>query len=85
MNKDEYQIQLQAVFNLAALIRGLKLTELLEAMGKAETLGPILDPTLYNKIEANLHHQKRLVQAARAFQRVVEELVQETKKRKVEL
>ena len=73
MKQSEYRIQLQAVFSSAALIRELKLHDLLQAMNRAETLGPILDPTLYLKAFTSLEWQKGIVEAALKFQQEIEE------------
>lgn len=76
MEQSEYRIQLQAVFSSAALIRQLKLHDLLQAMNRAETLGPILDPTLYLKSFTSLGWQKRIVEATLKFQQEIEETFQ---------
>lgn len=74
MNESEYRIQLQSIFSLAALVRQLKIADILQAITRAETLGPILDPTTYLKAATSLEWQKRTVEAALQFQQAIEEI-----------
>lgn len=77
MDKSEYQGQLNLIFSLAALSRGLKAREVLQAMNRAETLGPILDPTTYVKSVKRLEWQKRTVQATLEFQQAIAKITSE--------
>jgi hypothetical protein len=72
MEDKEYHSQLQSVFFLAAMVRPLKVSDVLRAMEHAETVGPILDPTMYIMTARNLEWQKRLAQATLRFQQEVE-------------
>lgn len=75
MDKTEYNIQLRSIFNAATLIRQLKIADVLRAMNRAETIGPILDPTTYLKSATRLEWQKRTVEAALQFQQAIEKIV----------
>jgi hypothetical protein len=75
MEPTEYRVQLQSVFNLGTLVRGLKLEELLQAMNRAESVGPILDPTLFQAAAPQMAWQKRAVRAALRFQREIESII----------
>lgn len=77
--KSDYQVNLRSVFNLAALVRGLRIQEVLGAMERAEGIGPVLDPTLYITAADQLEWQKRTVEAALEFQRKVEEIAADPK------
>ena len=71
MNKDQY---LQLQFNLgqiAEIVRDLPLNEFLEAITKAETVGPILEPTLYRQSYRKVENVKKLAIALREFQKAV--------------
>ncbi len=74
MDKTEYLIQLKSIFNAAKLIRPLKIQDVLDEMNHAETIGPILDPTLYLKSAKGLEWQKRTVEAALKFQLTIEQI-----------
>lgn len=74
MNESEYRIHLEQIFNLAYLVQLLKIQDVLQAMTRAETLGPILDPTTYLKAATSLEWQKRTVEAALQFQQAIEEI-----------
>jgi hypothetical protein len=71
----EFRVQLQSIFNLAALVRGLRIREVLEQFEQAESLGPILDPTAYVKTAESRRWQEEVVRAAYEFQQVVEKVV----------
>ena len=79
VTETEYKIQLQSVFNLAALVRGLKIQEILDAMNWAETLGPVLDPSLYQMAANQFGWQKETVEAALAFQKAIERIANDSK------
>lgn len=51
------------------------LTQLIDVNERMQTLGPLLEPTAYQRGGAqNLHDQRRLLDAARALQRVMWEI-----------
>jgi hypothetical protein len=75
MEKSEYYTQLRSIFNLAALVRRLNIQGVLQAMNYAETLGPIIDPTLYLKSAKSFEWQKQTVEAALQFQQAVGKIV----------
>lgn len=79
MEKTEYTIHLEQIFNLAYLVQQLKIADVLEAMNRAETLGPILDPTAYLKSATTLERQKRTVEAALQFQQAIKKIVSDPK------
>jgi hypothetical protein len=68
MSKDEYQQTQQALITLALLIEGLDLLGFLRAIDRAESIGPILDPSLYGRAGDKLADLRKLAAAARAFQ-----------------
>lgn len=72
IGKTEYNIQLQSIFNMAALVRNLRIQEVLDAINRAETVAPVLDPTLYIRAAPNMEWIKETVEAALAFQAKVE-------------
>jgi hypothetical protein len=67
MTKQEYTNTQGQVMLICALIRVLPLAEFLDAISRAETIGPILDPTLYrqagHKMETIKIHADALRQA----------------------
>ena len=76
MNEAEYRAELQSIVTMAALIPRLKIWEVLQAMERAETVGPIADPTLFREASPKLQRQKEIVAAALEFQRAIEVILE---------
>lgn len=75
MTNEEYlEVQTQLT-TLAGIARGWKISEMLQMISRAETVGPIVDPTLYRKGMRHLEAIKDLAQAGMAFQRAAERFV----------
>lgn len=55
---------------LAGIVREIPLDDFLAMIDRAETIGPIVDPTLYIKAGKNLAKVKRLASALREFRTV---------------
>lgn len=68
MKQAAYEMTQEQLVILAQLINPLPLVEFLDAIDRAETLGPILDPTLFHKAGRRLEQVKALAHAARTFQ-----------------
>lgn len=62
---------------LATVIKDMPLKEFLFAIDRADTLGPIVDPTLYKHGMRALDHVHDLADAARTFQVAVRRLESE--------
>lgn len=73
MTKVEYMATQQQLLWLAGLVSTLDLVGFLRCIGSAESVGPILDPTLYVRGSTKLDAIKRIATAARELQRVVAE------------
>lgn len=74
MTNEEYQntqIQLQMI---GEVVSRLDLAGFLNRIDRAETMGPILDPTLYRRAALGLDKIQTLARAAYAFQRAVKPL-----------
>lgn len=67
MDKQEYLRTQKILFEMATLVADLDLNGFVEAISFSESIGPMLDPTLYMKGRANLEIIKRMAIAARAF------------------
>lgn len=74
MKKDEYQITQTLLLSHAKLIASshLDLDEFIEAINRAESVGPVLDPTLYIKGKDNLEQIKIIAKAARRFKKEIQ-------------
>ena len=79
MEKSQYRLHLEQIFNLAYLVQQLKIHDVLQAMRRAETLGPILDPTTYLTSATHLEWQKRTAEAALQFQQAIKEIIADPK------
>lgn len=63
MNKEDYASTQSQIMMLASLIMPLDLAEFLRAIDRAETLGPLLDPTLYHAAGRQLNDVKAIAEA----------------------
>jgi hypothetical protein len=67
-----------AVRNAALIYQIIKdqpFAELLEKIGAAEAVGPILDPTLYRDKSKALGEDKKMIEALYSFQMTLEKLL----------
>jgi len=71
---DDYQLTLAGLWAMANLIANAPLAEMLAAAERAETLGPIVDPTLYRERARALSEDLALLRAFRAVQDVLREM-----------
>src|SRR4051812_38317985 len=74
MRNEQYLETQMQVVRMAALARTLPLAEFLSAIDRAETMGPILDPTLYRAAMPKLDQVKALAASLRRFQVEAEKL-----------
>lgn len=74
MKRHEYDNAQQLILLCAQGIDGLpfKLDEFIAAIERAESTGPVLDPTLYMKGKDNLEQIKIIAKAARRFKKEVQ-------------
>jgi hypothetical protein len=68
VNEYEYQSVQHTLILLAQLIKDLDLDSFLFAIERADMLGPILDPTLYQSGMPKMRDVQRLAKAAKVFQ-----------------
>lgn len=71
----DYQTAIRACATAGAMISQCDLPEILAAISRAETLGPIVDPTLYIRKHKSMEQDKRLVEAALPLWRFTKELL----------
>jgi len=64
LTEDQYMDVQNELLMLSSLMARLPLKEFLEDINRAETVGPIVDPTLYRDGAEKLHQVKSLAQAA---------------------
>lgn len=74
---DVYRAAQDRIVDVAGSLLGLPIDELLADIERSETLGPILDPTLYLRADKTLRQIKRLAVAARELQRVAGDVISE--------
>jgi hypothetical protein len=72
---EEYAQAQQQVLMMAHIVRGIPLAAMLNAISRADSIGPIVDPTLWMHGHQNMHKIERLASALRKFQAVVEEVM----------
>lgn len=64
MSVEEYQSAVVAAKFCANLLAGHDINKLLDAIERADAVGPVLDPTLYRDKQKAMHEDKELLQAA---------------------
>lgn len=69
MNAEKYIQTQMTILAAAEIFKDLDLEEFVEAINKAEAVGPILDPTLFSQASAPLWQIKQLAEAGKEFQR----------------
>ncbi len=62
MTEDDYRTQMDWVITAPQIVRRAPIDELLEIVNKADTLGPVLDPTAYRnggmlRVEQRVTHR----------------------------
>jgi len=72
VNRATYLQTQQQLRLLAQIVREMPLKDFINAAEHAETLGPLIDPTLYAQGSRNLAKVKYLAQALLPFAQVVE-------------
>ena len=71
MDKETYAATQQILLDIARKVVLLQLDDFLAAIERADTLGPILDPTLYRAGVGSMMKIERIASACRAFQREI--------------
>jgi hypothetical protein len=74
MTEAEYKKTQGKVVQIARAVEDLDLSGMLLAIGRAEAVAPILDPTLYRKACDNMRAIKKLVQSLQPVQAAAAEL-----------
>ena len=71
MNDAEYRMNMDLVASAARLLLLVPVAELLDIVNHSETVGPILEPTAYQRGGADrLHEQRQVLEAALVLQGV---------------
>lgn len=71
MEPEEYELIQWQLLNLGAVVADMDLPGFLAAIRKAETLGPILDPSLYIQAGEQLDQVRRIAVKANELRQVV--------------
>lgn len=74
MDSKEYLRTQATIVNMGLALRNLDLTGFLNQITKAETLAPMIDPTMYKKAQDNLTAIKKLATALLPVQLAFEEV-----------
>jgi|GEM_PF-1805470 len=74
MDTETYIATQQQVGLLATLVLRLPLAEFLNAISMADTVGPVVDPTLYGRGARAMHRVETLARAARKYQDEIREI-----------
>ncbi len=78
MTKDEYTMQMDLLVAQARIVAEIDLEGLLDVISKSETVGPLLEPTLWTKGGSeNLRAARELVEAALPLKRALVKLREE--------
>lgn len=74
MKPQEYMNTQTDLIAIGRTVDKLDLNAFLKSIGNAETLAPIMDPTMYRKAQANLHSIKKLAESLLPVQVAFREL-----------
>lgn len=74
MTPDEWAAQLRVCYVLASALRAIPITQMLAAISIADSIGPIIDPTLWMSKSDKMRQDESVLQALRAAQVEIEKL-----------
>lgn len=77
MDEEDFHATMGLVLNSARMLRILDLEGFVSACNRADSVGPIVDPTLWMKGHGDLDRCRRIAAAAKNFVTVVEEAAAE--------
>ena len=77
MTDEEYAQTQQQLILLAQFAKDLNLSGFLQRISQAESIAPIMDPTLWIRGHRQLEQIKRLAQALRPFQQEIQRQINE--------
>lgn len=69
MTIQQYRDHVAMCYYILGVLRGLPMQELADAITRAESVGPLLDPTLYRKQAQAMEEDARVVRALLRVQR----------------
>lgn len=81
MKQEDYISTQAQILAIAKIINNIPLYEFIEAASRAETIGPLIDPTLYLAAIDNLTTIKHLAQSLLPFKRAIEKLASQVQTR----
>ena len=73
MDKNEYLTTLNTIHLIASIVKDIDLAGFIEAGLHAETMGPILDPTLYRAKSQQLKEDIAMAQQLQGFKSLLRE------------
>ena len=73
----EYEMTQAQIVMMARFVRDLPLEDFLQAIDRAEAVGPMVDPTLYIRGRDKLEQIKKMAQGLRKFQLALPEVLGE--------
>ena len=65
---DEYEAELRKLWLMYSLLLHMPLQQMIEWASRADTIGPIVDPTLWREKGGKLRQDTKLMQAFRSVQ-----------------
>lgn len=71
---DDYKAAVRTCYLAAKMLAQHDLKHVIAAINRAETVGPIVDPTLYREKSGHMAEDKRVVEAALALRNIGLEL-----------
>ncbi len=77
MTDEEYAQTQEQLILLAQFAKDLNLSGFLQRISQAESVAPIMDPTLWIRGHRQLEQVKRLAQALRPFQQEIQRQIDE--------
>lgn len=75
MKKEDYLTVQQQLRALAQIVVDMPLADFINEITRAETIGPIIDPTLYIQASNNLTKLRELAETLLLFQRTIRKFI----------
>ena len=76
MDRDEYELIQNQIMLLGSAVKDLNLDDFIAEIDRADTIGPILDPTAWINGRETMYQIRQLAVALKGFQKVVQEIIQ---------
>jgi hypothetical protein len=75
-SEQDYQMNFQVIGSVYRMLKSVPLDDMLKTIDRADSIGPILDPTSYARGMHRLPPQRRIIEAAMKFRNEMDRLIE---------